>query len=284
MPDIGDQRVQPAFDAMLAADVARLRSAIGADPEIVTIRWGGNTLLEWVTQPPHGFSDDVVEVLIASGSPLDRPLNLAACWDLAELCERLLAAGADPTAIADEGVTPLESAAMHGSTRSGDVLASRGIDRRSLWLAAAAGAEELVDGWIAPDGRLTRAPGPYRPNLVDVGHPQGPPVVDGDGAVLAEAMVFAGANGRLSVVDLLAGRGVSVDASTHLAVTALHLAILFGNPDAVAGLLERGARTNLHDGRYDSDAPGWALACLSEDPLRQSVAALFGVGGIEDER
>jgi len=275
MADIGDDRVQRALHAILAGDPDGLRAAIAADPELVAISWGENTLLEWTTQPPHGVTAEVIDVLISERSRLDRALNLAGCWNLAAMCRQLLVAGADPAARADAGITPLESAAMHGSTASADVLVAHGLHRPSLWLAAASGLLADVQDWVDTSGGLRKPAGPYRPNLADVGHPPGEPVSNDPAEVLAEAFVFAAANGRTSVVDYLLDAGVDIDVAPSRDTTALHLAILFRNPDAVAALLERGAATDLNDGRYDSDAHGWASACRSDDnPGSERVAEL----------
>lgn len=278
MPDIGADRVQPALHGILAGDPVALQEAIDADPEVVTIVWGENTLLEWTTQPPHGVAPEVVEVLIANGSYLDRALTLAGCWNLAPMCSQLLAAGADPSARADAGITALESAAMHGSTRSADVLAAHGLHRPSLWLAAASGFLDEVEAWVGPSGQLFKPPGPYRPNLADVGHPPGERATDNAEDILAEAFVFAAANGRAQVVDYLLAAGVDIDAAPYLNTTALHFAVLFRNPSAVGALLERGAATDLNDARYGSDPRGWARACLSDDdPDSRAVAQLLGI-------
>lgn len=85
MADIGDDKVQGAFHAILAGDPDGLRAAVAADPELVAISWGENTLLEWTTQPPHGVTAEVIDVLISEGSRLDRALNLAGCWNLAPM-------------------------------------------------------------------------------------------------------------------------------------------------------------------------------------------------------
>ena len=112
-------------------------------------------------------------MLVGAGARLDRALNLAGCWNLADLCRQLLAAGADPAARADAGITPLESAAMHGATEAADALVEHGLHRRTLWLAAAAGLLPTVQDWVAADGSLQADPGPYRPNWADVGRPAG---------------------------------------------------------------------------------------------------------------
>lgn len=275
MGEIDDPRVQPALHAMMIGDAGGLQAAIDADPQIVEQAWGENTLLEWATQPPHGVGPDIIEVLITSGSSLDRALNLAGCWNLGDLCAQLLAAGADPSATADAGLTPLESAALHGATRAADVLVVVGLHRPSLWLAAGTGRLDLVREWVSPTGDLLQPPGPYRPDLAHVGHAPGGPAGDDAAAIVAEALVFAGANGRSAVVDYLVAGGASIDARLPLDTTALHLAIMFRNPDAVSHLIARGASLDIVDGRHGGDARAWAQACLSDDdPASGRVAGL----------
>ena len=91
-----DERVQPALHALLIGDVDGLRTALEADLGAVNLRVGGDTMLELMTQPEAGTpSTEMVGVLIDAGARLDRALNLAGCWNLADLCTQLLAAGAD---------------------------------------------------------------------------------------------------------------------------------------------------------------------------------------------
>lgn len=275
MADVSDERVQPALHAMLTADTDALQAATDADPEIVAISWGENTLLEWVTQPPHGVAPAIVDVLIANGAALDRALNLAGCWNLSELSHQLLAAGADPAAQADAGITPLESAAMHGSTDAADVLAAHGLHRPSLWLAAAAGLLSEVQSWLSAGGELLRPAGP-RPNWADVGRPAGAAPTDDPAEIIGEAFVFAAANGRIGVADHLLVAGADINARPYRNTTGLHLAIQFHKADAVAYLLTNGAATNINDDQYDSDAHGWAQACLDDGPASQQIAELLG--------
>lgn len=277
MSGIGAARVQPALHAILEHDPAALQDAIDADRGIVAEVWDGNTLLEWLTQPPHQIDDEIVAVLIAAGSPLDRALNLAGCWNLDRLCTQLLAAGGNPAARADADITPLESAVMHGSTKSADVLVTHGLHRRSFWLAAATGQLDLVRDWLNPNGELVQYAGTYRPNLADVGHPQARSTTDDPTEIVDEALVFAGANNRMDVVDYLVSTGTDINARPYLNTTALHLAIMFSNPDAVAGLLERGSATDIEDDHHHSDAAGWAQACLNDNPDSQRVAELIGI-------
>lgn len=275
MPPIDDPRVQPALDAMLGGDASRLAELLDRKPELSAERWGDNTLLEWTTQPPHGVANEVVDVLIAHSPNLDRALGLAGCWDLPDLCVRLIDAGADVTARADAGITPLESAAMHSSTRAADVLAEHGLHRHSLWLAAAAGMSDLVSDWVSEDGVLTRSAGEYRPNWADVGRPVAEPPGSNDGTLIDEAFVFACLNGRLEIAQLLLDRGAAVNGGPYANTTALHFAIQFQQLDAVRFLLDRGASIEVEDDVHGSTALGWARAC--HRPERPVTAEILSV-------
>ena len=275
MSPVGSERMQPALAALAAGDAGELRAAIAADPGVVDLEVSGNTLLELMTQPDAGPpSPELVDVLIDGGAELDRALNLAACWNLAELCSQLLAAGADPTARADAGITPLESAAMHSSIEAADVLVEHGLHRRTLWLAAASGLLPLVASWVATDGSLLADPGPYRPNWADVGRRAGSPPTDDPAEIVGEAYVFAAANGRRDVVDYLLDAGVDLDARPYLNTTALHFAIQFGRLGMVRHLLRRGASVTIDDGTYGSDAAGWAEACENGTDDRTAIRRL----------
>ena len=257
-----DERVQPALHALLSGDVDGLRAALEADPGAVNLKIGENTMLEWMTQPEGGPpSPEMVEVLIGAGADLDRALNLAGCWNLADLCAQLLAAGADPAARADAGITPLESAAMHSSTEAADVLVAHGLHRPTLWLAAASGLLAEVRRWVAADGSLRADPGPYRPDWADVGRPAGTPPTDDPDQIVGEALVFAALNNRRDVVDHLLDAGADIDARPYQDTTALHFAIQFQRPEMVYHLLDRGASVTIEDANYGSDASGWAQAC-----------------------
>lgn len=234
-------------------------------------------MLEMMTQPEGGPpSPEIVEVLIDGGAYLDRALNLAGCWNLADLCAQLLAAGADPAARADAGITPLESAAMHSSTEAADVLVAHGLHRPTLWLAAASGLMPEVRDWVAPDGSLQTDPGPCRPDWADVGRPAGAPPTDDPAEIVGEAFVFAALNGRRYVVDYLLGAGADIDARPYRNTTALHFAIQFQRPGMVSHLLDRGASVTIEDANHGSDASGWAQACDDGSEAAATIRALVG--------
>ncbi|MDE2863210.1 MAG: ankyrin repeat domain-containing protein [Chloroflexota bacterium] len=276
IPGSGRRRIAPALRAVCAGDVAGLRSILDADPRTVRTRTEGNTLLEWLTQP--GFAPprpQVVEVLIEAGAELDRALNLAGCWNLSGLCVQLLDAGGDPSARADAGITPLESAAMHSSKEAADVLVGHGLHRPSLWLAAAAGQLESVRDWVSPDLTLRRDPGPYRPNWADVGRPEGEPSSADDRDIIGEAFVFAALNDRRSVADYLLQIGVDVDSRPYRNTTALHFAVQFHRLDMVRFLLGRNANVSIRDDVFGADAKGWAEACRDGGPASGEILRLL---------
>ena len=276
-----DERIQPALHALLVGDADGLRAALEADPDVVNLSVGGNTLLELATQPhvgPHVGppSPAIVEVLVTAGAALDRALNLAGCWNLPGLCAQLLAAGANPAARADAGITPLESAAMHSSTEAADVLVDAGLHRPSLWLAAAAGLLPAVMDWVAVDGSLRADAGPYRPNWADVGRPAGAAPSGDPSEILGEALVFAALNNRRVVVEYLLESGADIDARPYRNTTALHFAVQFQRRDMVQLLLDRGAATTIQDDTHQSDAAGWARACDDDSESATAIRELLG--------
>ena len=272
-----DERIRPALHVVLSGDADGLRAALAADPEVVNLEAGGNTMLEWLTQPGAAPpSSEMVDVLVGAGARLDRALNLAGCWNLADLCRQLLVAGADPAARADARITPLESAAMHGATEAADALVEHGLHRRTLWLAAAAGLLPTVQDWVAADGSLRADPGPYRPNWADVGRPAGAAPTDDPSEIVGEAVVFAALNDRREVVDYLLDAGAHVDARPYRNTTALHFTVQFGRVEMVRHLLHRGASATIEDGTHNSDAAGWARACDDGSEAAATILELVG--------
>ena len=49
-----DERLQPALTALRSGDPGRLRAVLDADPAVVNVKVGNNTMLEWMTQPAAG--------------------------------------------------------------------------------------------------------------------------------------------------------------------------------------------------------------------------------------
>lgn len=278
MSTVTDERVQPALHALLSSDAGGLRSSLTDDPELADAAWNGNTLLEWATQPPHGVDRDCIAVLIDAGASLDRALGLAGCFNLADLCTQLLDAGADPTSFESDlsPITPLESAAMHGSTAAADVLVEHGLHRPTLWLAAATGQLDRVTDWVSDDGHLIRPAGDYRPIWAHVGRSEAAAPIDDPGQILGEALTFAAANDRVAVIDYLLACGVPIDAAPYRGITGLHLAVQFGKLAMVKHLLDRGALTTAVDGEWNATPAKWAEVCADGSADRTAITALLG--------
>ncbi len=277
MSTVADERIQSALHALLSGDAEALRTSLADDPGLIDAVWNGNTLLEWATQPPHGVDPACIDVLIESGASLDRALGLAGCWNLAELCVQLLHAGADPASFESDAspITPLESAAMHGSTASADVLVEHGLHRPALWLAAATGQVDLVAEWVSGTGHLLKPAGDYRPVWAHVGRPEAPAPTDDPRQVLAESLTFAAVNDRIAVVDQLLDAGVPIDSAPYRGITSLHFAIQFGKPAMTRHLLDRGASTTAVDDEWDATPAMWAEVCADDSAERTAIAALL---------
>jgi ankyrin repeat protein len=276
------RRIAGALRAAVDGDRVRFQKILKDDPGIVYARLGNNTILEWLTQPRFSSPDPhFVEALIGAGSELNRALNLAGCWNLPEMCSQLLAAGADPTARADADITPLESAAMHSSTASADILSAHGLHRPSLWLAAATGRLDLVQDWITPQLGLRRDPGPYRPNWADVGRPAGEPSSSKAGEIIGEAFVFAALNDRFRVVERLLEMGIDVDSRPYRNTTALHFAIQFHRVAMVRFLLGRNASVAIRDDVFGAAARDWASACHDGSPAAGEILRLLETAGTD---
>jgi hypothetical protein len=284
----GSELVLAALDAIRAGDVGRLAGLLDLHPELAREVHAGawSTLLEAIAQPDVvgdrlgtelGVDPRVVELLIERGSALDGPLNLAACFNRAELVRMLLDAGGDARPI--WGMTPLQTAIYHGAAEAGDLLAPVALVPDAPYVAAATGRLDALDGWF--DGRGELRPGAFanRPNLTDVGWPPAPPPREDPQEVLDEAFAFAAYNGRIAAMERLLERGASVDGSAHLGLTALHLAVVRQRLDVARWLLERGADPGLRDGIHDGTPLGWAEhEAAGGDPARVAMRDFLAAG------
>jgi hypothetical protein len=267
-----------AFACIRAGDVDGLARLLDAQPGLVTERYPGaaTTLLEAIAQPDVfgdrlgqelGVDPRLVDLLIARGSALEGPLNLAACFNRTALVARLLAAGATIGHDAMWGLTPLQAALYHGSREAADLLAAVALVPDTLYAAAGVGSGPAIARWFV-DGELVDAArqGP-RPNLADVGWPPGPPPLDTAQAVLDEAFALAAYNGRLEALADLLARGAAVDGVLHLGLTGLHLAVIRRRVDVATWLVAHGARLDLRDQIHHGTPAGWAAHNAAGAPI-----------------
>jgi hypothetical protein len=260
----GSPQVLAALDAIRAGDAAALASLLDAQPELAGHVHNGawTTLLEAIAQPDvigdglHvdlGTDPRVVQLLADRGADLEGPLNLAACFNRAELVRLLLDAGADAAPDPSRGLTPLETAIFHGAREAAGLLAERGISPLALWTAAGLGRVDLLEQLLD-----TPQAAAHRPNLSDVGWPPGPPAGEDGQTILDEALGHAAHNGRDDAVQWLLAHGADVDGAPYLGLTPLHFAAQFGRVSTVRLLLEHGADTMLRDRIHDGTPLDWA--------------------------
>jgi hypothetical protein len=241
--------------AVRAGDAAKLRALLDAYPGLGR-EDPGMTLLSAAAQPEAGsVPREVVDVLVEAASELDVPLNLAACFNKADMVSWLLDAGADATATYIWGITPLQTAAYHGSREAADVLVARtGLHPDAFYIAAVADDVDRLAAWFDRAGRLRPEAMRERPNLADVGWPPQPPPSNDPADVMAEALSLASHVGRTRACKLLLDRGADPARSPLYGITPLHFAAQ-GRRRATAELLvARGAPLEVRDG-LNGDTP-----------------------------
>ena len=183
-------------------------------------------------------------------------LHLAAESDDVEAARLLLDAGADIEAVTSWGASPLDWAAVMGSTEVGDLLLARGASGFTLIVAAGLGKLEHVKAIVSSGADLS----PHRrrgaPHSPDDHWPADSAHILGD--VLSDAMYAAARNGHADVVEYLLDQGALIDAKGVFGATGLHWAAINGHRKTVELLIARGASLTIRDERFDSTPEGWA--------------------------
>lgn len=218
---------------------------------------------EYLAAVKQGNAEAVAE-LVDRHSPLARVadendktgLHWAAERDHVEVARVLLDTGADLEAVTSWGATPLDWAAVMGSTRVADLLLARGAGGFTLVIAAALGKLDdvravLESGADLLDHRRRGAPrSPSAEWPADSAHMQGD--------VLSDALYSAARNGHASVVADLHRAGARIDAKGFFGATGLHWAAINGHSKVVALLLARGATVAVRDPRFSATPAEWA--------------------------
>jgi hypothetical protein len=248
-----------AEQAIRAGDAARLRRLLATHPRLEH-EDPGMTLLGAAAQPEAGdVPREIVDLLVEAGSDLDVPLNLAACFNKAAMVGWLLDAGADAAATPIWGITPLQTAAYHGSREAADVLVRRtGLLPDALYVAAAAGDVEHLATWFDEAGRLRPEAMHDRPNLSDVGWPPQPLPTDDPADVMAEALSLAAHLGRTRACEALLDRGADPARGPLYGITPLHFAASTNRRTTVELLVRRGAPLDVRDRLHNGTPLDWA--------------------------
>lgn len=250
--------------AIWAGDAARLRSLLRQYPGL-ELEDPGETLLGVAAQPEAGqVPRDVVDVLIEAGSPLDGALGVAACFNKPALVGWLLDAGADPRTTA--ALSPLQSAAYHGSREAADVLISRtGLVPDVFYLACAAGDPARMAQWFDASGRLLGRALNERPDFSDIGW-AGRAIRPDHADAIAEGLALAAHLGRTQACAWLLDRGADPARAPLYGLTPLHFAAWMGRYETASLLVSRGAPLDARDRLHQGTPLGWARHHGHNDP------------------
>lgn len=184
------------------------------------------------------------------------PLHFAAETDQIEAAQLLIDSGADIEALTSWGATPLDWAAVMGSTRVGDLLLTRAATGLTLIVAGGLGKLETVKSIIESGADLSAHRRRGAPDTPDDHWPADSAHIQGD--VLSDALFAAARNGHTEVVEYLLDHGAQVDAKGVFGGTGLHWAAINGHRKTVELLIDRGASLTIRDERFDSTPEGWA--------------------------
>ena len=252
--------------AIHAGDATRLRELLDQHPGLEHEDPGG-TLLGAATQPEAGrVPREVIDVLVEAGSELDVPLNVAACFNKANMVGWLLDAGADAAAVPIWGITPLQTAIYHGSREAVDLLVARtGLLPDAFYVAAAAEDLDRLAEWLDDRGRLRPEALRERPNLSDVGWPARAPARDDPANAVAEALALAAQLGRTRACAQLLDRGADPSRAPLYGITPLHFAASMNRTETAELLVRRGAPLDARDGLHYGTPLDWAARRHASD-------------------
>jgi uncharacterized protein len=255
-----DQRYHPAQAALAAGDALRLAALLSADPELAKARSQRShpTLLQCLvlTMPPVEKLEELIDLLAAHGAELTDPLIAASGMGNERAIVKLLDSGAR---IEGNGNwSPLEEALYWGHDNAVSLLLARGAAITNLRTAAALGDPEAIARCFDETGGLTPAAG-------EIAWPFGNPLPESvrrdPQEILANALVYAAAWGRMEAVEQLLDRGAQVNfipAGFDFSGTPLHYAAFRGRREMVDRLLRHGADPALPDTKIGKLPEDWA--------------------------
>ena len=213
-----------------AVEVMRCLLEAGAEPDALSCTYGG------------GPAQTTMALLTSSSWPAEAGVQ-------AELVRELVAAGANPNGLDEDGV-PLATAIAFRCSQAADGLAETARLDNPIF-AAAVGRVDLLEELVESDGRA-------RPGWVHCRvpwlHMSRDPLL-----VAQQALVAAAAMGRADAVRFLVEqRAVDANGTPFGNRSALHEAAFQGDAELVEFLCERGADPSLREDQFKSSALGWA--------------------------
>jgi ankyrin repeat protein len=259
------RKFEQAVEAVVAGDVATLRSMLHDDPQLVRARSARRhraTLLHYIAA--NGVEDvrqktpsnavEVARLLLDAGA---EPDALAIMYD--ELCTTMsmLLSSAHPAKAgiqADLAETLLE----HGAGQRGPGSAWQGNVLAALAFGYTETAERLARrGGVIDDLRAAAGLGRVEDAIRLL------PTADTSSR--HAALALASQHGRVDVVKVLLDAGEDPNRynpdGLHAHSTPLHQAIAADRPLVVKLLLDRGARMDIKDKVYKGTALDWAVYC-----------------------
>lgn len=220
--------LEGAFDAVRGGALDDVRGILDAHPEAIHTRGPHDTTL----------------------------LHAAAERGRIDVVDELLERGADLEAETAWGHTAFEWAANMNQRDTALHLRERGAGRADVWLAAALGLMQEVEGYF--DGASLRegAGRSPRPGATLDGWP--PDGAFRSGEAVSDALYIACRNGHLDVARFLREKGGDVQAKGYFGASPLHWAAGAGHRHVVEWLVSEGADPSLKDPEFDGTAAGWA--------------------------
>jgi hypothetical protein len=218
-----------------------------------------------------GVDPRIVELLIERGSALNTPLNLAACFNRAELVRMLLAAGADPLDTEVWSVTPLQTAVYHGAREAADL--------RPRWPSCPMRCTSRPGPgkWITWRSGSTR-PVRYGPRRCDcvrtwpmsAGRRRRRRAIGRRTCSTRRSASPRTAVG--SMLRFLLKRGVN--GSVYLGMTPLHMTVINRRTETARWLVEHGADVARRDEIHHGTPLGWAEHSANGSAIHHYLASL----------
>lgn len=260
--DAGVARFEAAVETVVSGDLAALEAMLRVDSELAKARSSRRhhaTLLHYLgangvegeRQKTPSNAVEIARALLESGAEADATADLydRPCTTMSMLVSSSHPAeaglqGSLATTLLDYGAaleglegngSPLMTALVFGYLDTAKLLAQRGAKVDTLETAAGLGQADLVARLLPGAGNASRQ----------------------------FALALAAQHGQIEVLRLLLDAGEDPNRYNpeghHPHTTPLHQAVWSGHADAVALLVERGARLDLKDTLYQGTPLDWAL-------------------------
>ncbi len=274
-----DSRFESLMDAASCNELDRFRGLLDDDPDLLqasSSQSHPNLLQFLVVDGGLGALPDVmpfIDLMLERGASLDGQLVAAASVNALPIVDRLLSAGAGIES--GHPWTALEECLYWGHQDLATYLISDcGASIMSLRCASAVGNLDWMARCFDECGELTELAG-------HVHYPFGTDVSDDPADIMAQAMLLALKNRQFDAASLLLERGADINRTppgNHEQCTMLHQATTMNDDHMVDWLMDRGARADIRDLRFDEDAIGWARH-FGQDEMASHIAARGAASG-----